>query len=173
MHFVGAKSHMKTFITLSLLLALFSFANAEEIDVLSLLKRDLGESIEVHSNKEIWYCPDNTCEMYKTIEPHPDFPAFIYLHLFHESGYIYLKESSGDFKAFRRVAVEEPKIRAKVASYCPTKSKSPNCILEHMKRKLGITLCFGRYDEGYFCYGCKENENKCKKLQQGNQGDGK
>jgi hypothetical protein len=164
---------MKTVISFFLLLSLFSSASAEEIDALSLLKRDLAEMIEVHSNKEIWYCPDNTCEMYKAIESHPDFPAFIYLHLFHESGYIYLKESIGDFKAFRNVAVEEPNIRAKVASYCPTEKKSPSCILEHMKQKLGITLCFGRYDEGYFCYGCKENENICKKLQQGNQGDGK
>jgi hypothetical protein len=58
---------MKTLITLSLLLSFFSLADAKEIDVLSLLKRDLGETIEVHSDKEIWYCPDNTCAMYKVI----------------------------------------------------------------------------------------------------------
>jgi hypothetical protein len=163
---------MKTLIIFSLLLSLISVGSAEEIDILSLLKRDLGDTIEVHSDKEIWYCPDNTCDMYKAAKSHPDFPAFVYLHLFHESGYIYLKESSGEFKAFRKVAVEEPNIRAKVASYCPSENKSPTCILENMKKKLGITLCFGRYDEGYFCYGCKPNENICKKLQPVNQGDG-
>lgn len=153
---------------IAILIALFftsaSFAIAENIDVLSLLRRDLGETIEVHGKREIWYCPDNTCELYKIDKPSPDFAAFVYLYLYYESGYIYLKESFDHEHAFRKVAIEEPEVRAGMAHYCHNEKKSPQCIIDGMKSKLKILVDFGRYDEGYFCYGYKENENICKKL---------
>ena len=155
---------IRYFIIFGLFLACISSANAGELNALSLLKRDLGESIEVHPKNEIWYCPDSTCEIYKAAKPSQDFPAFVYLHLFYESDYYYLGNQVGDNKAFRQVATEEPEVRAKVTSYCPNVTKSPSCILENMKKKLGIKMCWGRYDEGYFCHGCSENENICKKL---------
>ncbi len=155
---------MKTILAFIFTLTLTSLATADEIRVLSLLQRDLGETLKVHSEKEIWYCPDNTCEMYKANKPHPDFPAFVYMHLFHQSEYIYLKESIGGFKAFRETAVEEPIIRTDLSTCCPSNSRATDCIISSMKKELGIKLCFGRYDEGSFCYGCKEKENICQAL---------
>ena len=155
---------MRVVILVSLLLMSSAFARAEGIDALFLLKRDLGKTIEVHGDREIWYCPDNTCDLYKIDKPNPDFPAFVYLYLYHESGYIYLKESFDSKHAFRKVATEEPKVRAVVAHYCHKEHISPKCIIDGMKSKLKISVGFGRYDEGYFCYGFKENENICKKL---------
>ncbi len=155
---------MRYFWVFGLLLCFVASANAAEPDALSLLKRDLGEAIEVHSKNEIRYCPDNTCEIYKAAKPNQDLAAFVYLHLFYESGYYYLSHAVGDKKAFRQSAIEEPKVRAKLASYCPSAAKEPSCVLKNMKKKLGIKVCQGRYDEGNFCYGCSENENICKKL---------
>ncbi|MDH2915821.1 MAG: hypothetical protein PXX77_02990 [Gallionella sp.] len=155
---------LKYLLVFGLLLGLVTSAIAAEPDALALLKRDLGEAIEVHSKSEIRYCPDNTCEIYKATKANQDLAAFVYLHLFYESGYYYLSHTVGDKKAFRQSAIEEPKVRAKVASCCPSAAKEPSCVLKNMKKKLGIKICQGRYDEGHFCYGCSENENICKKL---------
>ena len=154
---------MKILLAILITLSILSSASADDLDILSLLKRDLGDSIEVHSAQEIWYCPDNTCDMYKIEKSHPDFTAYIYLHLFYESDYVYLLKSNGVISSFREIAVEEPKIRAKMAKYCPKDPNNPICILKNLKESLNISLCWGRYDEGGFCYGCKPNENICKK----------
>jgi hypothetical protein len=140
------------------------FAHADAIDSLALLKRDLGQSIEVVSKHEIRYCPDNTCEIIKSQKPTNLLPAFLYLYLFHESGYVELGKSFNDQKPFREAAAEEPQVRKSVERFCPSAEKTPKCILQGMRSNLGIKSCFGRYDEGYFCYGCSENENICKKL---------
>lgn len=140
------------------------FSHADTPDVLRLLKRDLGQSIEVVSKHEIRYCPDNTCEIIKSNKTTNLLPEFLYLYLFHESGYIELGKSFNDQKPFREAAVEEPQVRKMVEKFCPTTEKAPKCILQGMRSSLGIKSCFGRYDEGYFCYGCSENENICKKL---------
>lgn len=153
----------------TLFVAVFSFfivglAQADAADPLQLLKRDLGQSIEVVSKHEIRYCPDNTCEIIKSKKPTNLLPAFLYLYLFHESGYAELGKSFNSQKPFRKAAVEEPQVRKAVESFCPAAEKTPKCILQGMRSSLGIKSCFGRYDEGYFCYGCSENENTCKKL---------
>lgn len=153
--------HIAIFISLIIIQSV-TFATSDE--VLSLLKRDLGKAIEVHGNNEIWYCPDNTCGLYKITTPHPDFSSFVYLHLFYESGYIYLRKPIGDIKAFCNIAVEEPHVRASVKHYCHGEAVTPECILQGMRERLGISVGFGRYDEGYFCYGFSEGENICKKL---------
>jgi len=139
--------------------------NAEEINALELLKRDLGDTIEVHQNNEVWYCPDNTCEMFKSKSLHNDFSKYVYLFLFHKSEYVYLNMSFGEKKAFRSVAVEEPVIRQLVSSYCPEGQKGVNCLLDGMKTKLGVEVGFGRYDEGLFCYSYEDKETKCEKYE--------
>ena len=153
----------------SLSIAIFLFlaaglAHADTPDVLLLLKRDLGESIEVVSKHEIRYCPDNTCDIIKSKKNTDLLSEFLYLYLFHESGYIYLGTSFDNQKPFRVAAVEEPQVRKRVEKFCSATEKTPKCILQGMRSSLGIKSCFGRYDEGNFCYGCSENENICKKL---------
>lgn len=154
---------MRSLVIASLLFVLCGPTHAEALDVLGLLKRDLGRTIEVISKQEIRYCPDNTCEIIKATKT-KHLPEFLYLFLFHESDYIYLGESFDGQKPFRVAAVEEPKVRKLVESYCPSAAKTPKCILKGMRSSLGIKSCFGRYDEGYFCYVCTEKENICKKL---------
>jgi len=127
--------------------------------VRSLLKRDLGDAIRIESDKEIWYCPDNTCEIYYAAQTHPDFPSYVYMHLFHKSTYAYLNLSFGEVKSFRSLAVEEPNVRKTVLKYCPSKTDEPDCILSGMESKLDISTCFGRYDEGGF-WGCDQFREK-------------
>ncbi len=141
-----------------------AYAISDEANALQLLKRDLRESIEVKSTTEIQYCPDNTCEMFKTVKVNSDFPAFIYLYLYHQSHYIYLNKSVSGIKAFRLTAIEEPVIRHNLSHYCSDEKKSPDCILQNMQQELGIIIGAGRFDEGYFCYGYTQTENICHKL---------
>lgn len=148
-------ANMKTAIAILIILSIASFASADDLNVRTLLKRDLADSIEIYSNKEIWYCPDNTCEIYSASEAHSDFTAYVYMHLFHQSSYNYLDLSFGEVKAFRSTAVEEPEIRKSLALYCPDNSNEPACISNGMQEKLGISTCFGRYDEGGF-WGCDQ-----------------
>ncbi len=131
---------------------------------LELLERDLGERIKVISSSEIRFCPDNTCTIYKSTIKHNHLATYVYLHLFHESTYIYLNENISGNKAFRTLAKEEPIIRKGIENICKSSTKSISCILSSLKQESGIKQCSGRYDEGYFCYGCKQNENICNKL---------
>ncbi len=153
---------MKITLTIMLILSLSSLADANEMDVASLLKRDLGDAIEVYSDKEVWYCPDNTCEIYSSIKAHPDFPGYVYLHLYHQSGYKYLDLSFGDVKAFRITAVEEPEVRKNLINYCPSSTPDPDCILSGMQKELDVSVCFGRYDEDGF-WGCDKFREKALK----------
>ncbi len=128
-------------------------ANAGESDIiLALLKQDLNNMIKVKSKKEIWYCPNNTCVMYKIRKNHSDFLSFVYLHICHE------------VKQITKISVEGSRIKNKTAHYCPSTSKPLHCILKNMKEKLDIKVGFGRFDEGYFCYGYTEKENICLKI---------
>jgi len=154
-------NNLSIFIMLALL-ALNSSAN--ELNALDLLKKHLGDSIEVKSQNEIWYCPDNTCEIYKSKIPSEYFPHFVYLNLFHNPSYIYLNQSFNGSVPFVKAAVEEPSIRSMVLNYCSETPLTPKCILEGLTNTFKIEIGNGRYDEGYFCYGFSENENICNKL---------
>lgn len=154
---------MKTIIVILVILSSASFTSAGNLDVRELLKRDLGDAIEIESYKEIWYCPDNTCEIYSAKESNPDFPGYVYLHLFHKSTYAYLDLSGGDSKSFRAsAAADEPKIRKTLTKYCSSNTADADCILSGMESKLGISTCFGRYDEGGF-WGCDQFREKALK----------
>ncbi len=84
---------MKVMIAFIAMLVLSSSIKAEALDTLAILKRNLGAAIEVISEREIRYCPDNTCEVFKMQRSQNSsyLPSFVFLHLFHRSGYIYLK----------------------------------------------------------------------------------
>mgnify|MGYP000379599417 FL=1 len=139
-------------------------SNTTELDVSDLLKMHLGDSIIIKSANEIWYCPDNTCELYKAENSHPYFSYFVYLNLYHNPSYLYLSQSLGDSVPFLNTAIEEPRVRNTVTSFCSKAVVTPKCILEGLTSKLKIKVGSGRYDEGYFCYGFEENENICNKL---------
>ncbi len=144
---------MKTALTLLTMILLVPFAQAAEIDSTALLKRDLGNAIEVVSAREIRYCPDNTCEIYrvKSAKSVTRLPSFVYLHLFHQSDYIYLKASEGNSRPFREIAIaDESSIRKKVENFCRRTKKTPSCVIAGMKKSLGVIVTKGRYDEGKF-----------------------
>ena len=142
-------------VALSLLVFAFlgAVAQAAEPDSLALLKRDFGKSIQVILVREIRYCPDNTCEIYRIKDPKKSvhFPGFVYLHLFHQSDYIYLKESAGGLRPFRQIEKDtEPLVRKSVEIFCRDTAKTPTCILAGLKSVLGVLVTVGRYDEGKF-----------------------
>lgn len=144
---------MKVGLFLVAVLAIGNTANTAELDALVLLKRYLGRSIEVVSEREIRYCPDNTCDIYRIKDSTRKvyLASFVYLHLFYQSGYIYLSNPAGTVQPFRETAKDqEPFIRQKVEIFCREPKKSPVCILQEMKRDLGIVVTSGRYDEGKF-----------------------
>jgi hypothetical protein len=154
---------MRSLLAALALILTTGFAQGEGLNVLHLLKRDLGNSIEVVSSREIRYCPDNTCEIVKAKRQVKLLPEFLYLSLFHESGYVELGKSFDGRKPFREAAIEESEVRKKVAMFCPDTDKSPRCILDNMRSRMGIQSCIGRYDEGQFCVSCGE-QTKCRKL---------
>jgi len=152
-----------TFKFITLILLAFNL-NADELNALDLLKQHLGSEIQIKSQNEIWYCPDNTCEMYRSAKPNEYLPHFVYLNLFHNPSYIYLNQSFNGSVPFMKSAVEEPSIRSLVSTYCSVIPSTPKCILEGLTSTFKIEIGHGRYDEGYFCYGFSENENICNKL---------
>ena len=128
-----------------------------------LLERDLGKSLEIISNNEVRYCPDNTCELFRIPKAHEDFLSFVYLYLFHSSDYIYLKKSFGESsKPFRLVAVEEPQIRLSKVGYCDNDEKTPSCIIDGIKSKLNISVGVARYDLGNYCFSFESGKTQCR-----------
>lgn len=144
---------MKVISAFIAMFVLSSPIKAEALDALIILKRDLGAAIEVISEGEIRYCPDNTCEIFRmqTSRNSSYLPSFVFLHLFHQSGYIYLKESIGGSQSFLHLAAgNEPAVRAQVIGFCKERNKTVGCILKVMRQKMNIKITSGRYDEGRF-----------------------
>lgn len=154
---------MKT-VALIYLITFSSYSVSGELKTLELLKRDLGTRIEVKSQNEIHFCPDNTCDIYKINKYIPDFESFIYLDIYHNSQNIFITEKYAGKKAFKLLAKEEPVILSNAGKYCQSKPITPTCVIGGMQKILNINKCIGRYDEGHFCYSCNKNENTCKKL---------
>lgn len=122
-------------------------------DALTLLKRDLGAAIEVISVGEIRYCPDNTCEVFRmqAAQKTSLLPSFVFLYLFHQSSYVYLKKSIEGARPFVQTAADnELSVSAQVANFCKNPKKTAECILKGMTKELGIKVTSGRYDEGKF-----------------------
>lgn len=152
---------MKCFSIFVLFISFFSSAD-NVIDIKELLVRDLKDSLEFRE-KEIYYCPDNTCEIFRAKDIKL-LPSYVYLYLYHKSGTIYLKESFDKEETFIITAVEEPNIIEGLRKYCKETDKTPTCVIEGLGRAINIEVGSARYDEGYFCYGYSKNENICKKL---------
>lgn len=134
-------------------LLLCGSVQAGELDALALLKRDLGATIELISKREIRYCPDNTCNIFRVKDSKHAvlLPGFVYLYLFHQSSYIYLNESIGGSRPFRELAKgTEALVRKQVEGFCRESKKMPLCVMDGMEKALAITVTFGRYDEGKF-----------------------
>jgi len=133
-------------------------------NTVDLLKEKLGSTIKLIAKNEIRYCPDNTCEIYKAKKQLNYLADYVFLQLFYKSNYVYLDEKSFGVKAFRVIAKkEETIVFNKVIHFCQLKTKTIDCVLAGMVVYLEISNCFGRFDEGYFCYGCNKNENICQK----------
>lgn len=144
--------------------AVISPSRANDVSASSLLKRHFGEDVEIRGEREIWYCPDSTCTIFQAHNSSADFPSYVYLYLFHRSKYVYLNQAFSGSKAFRARATEESEVRGKVQHYCSGGSSSPDCIINGMETTIGVQICSGRYDEGYFCYTCGSAESQCKRL---------
>ena len=154
---LGVKVLMKLLLTLTIFIS--SIASAGDYDVVDLLKRDLGEQINFVSLSEIHYCPDNTCSIYKASKKLELLPTYVYLHIIHASGYTSIYR-----KPFIESAKESTEILNQSKQYCLETDMSAQCILNGIATNIEATECSGRYDEGYFCFSCKESENVCHKL---------
>ena len=152
---VRAKEMKRT--PLILLIAFSGYSVSGELNTLELLKRDLGTRIDVKSKNEIHFCPDNTCDIYMIENYNANFESYIYLDIYHNSKNIFLTEKYAGKKAFKLLAKEEPIILNNAGKFCQSEPITPKCVINGIKEKLNINKCFGRYDEGYFCYSCKES----------------
>lgn len=142
---------MRGFAALAVLWFLLPSALLAEKDDSGLLLSALPEAVAVVSGREVHYCPDNTCAVYKAeVEENPvHLLEFVFLHLFHVSDYLYLEEDLGQGAPFREAAQEvEPKVRARVERYCDESDKEPRCILAGLSESLDVTITTRRYDEG-------------------------
>ena len=145
--------NMKTLFLLTLLLTSFASVSAEQ-NSYSVLRDLIGDSINYLNNTEIQYCPDNTCEIFRSMEKtttKENISDYAYLYLLHKSTYIYLSNSLHGKSAFHITGKEfGDTLINNLASYCPTSQITPDCILSGMAQKLKITTHFGRYDEGNY-----------------------
>ena len=141
----------------------FNYVNANDMDAFKALQSHLGNSIKIISKKEIVYCPDQKCKVFRASNRSSDLAAFVYLYLYYAKEYISVHEYLKKERTFRKKAIEEPIIRQANQHYCASVNKTPECILDSMKRKLAVSFCSGNYDEGKFCISC-EGKTECKDL---------
>jgi len=132
----------------------FSVAYAKSEDAAVALKLHLNDGIVFNSNKEIMFCPDQKCKVFRAKIVSSDLASFVYLYLYHSKDYISLAEYLKKRRVFRNKAVEESTIRHANAHYCAEKNITPQCILEGMKRSLGIVICSANHDQGKLCINC-------------------
>ena len=119
-----------------------------EVTALQSLQKVFGESVAVKKNGSliIEFCPDNTCEIFRTpntnaLEPISD---FAYLYLFFVSQYYYLTDWKKNPEA-KIIAIDILKRNRA----CPeTQEKAwGNCVLKSLSSKHSIKVAFVRYDE--------------------------
>ena len=111
------------------------------------------DSFEVINSHEIRFCPDNTCEIFRSGQntTKQQLFDFIFLYLFHLSEYIYLSDESFGKTPFKVSGKKfEPKIQSRYKHLCVSDHKDAICVVEAMKKTFGIKVTFGRYDEGQF-----------------------
>lgn len=146
-----AASHysLKFFIKFSSIFLLSTPVSADNLNIESYLNQTLLEQIKF-KHKEIRYCPDNTCEIFRMLEPEPPeiFAGFVFLYLYYKSDYIYLTEPYDLKTPFRTTAKKfSQKVFSEFSNFCESTNVSPDCIIKSMQEKLGITISFSRCDE--------------------------
>ncbi len=96
--------------------------------------------------KRVEYCPDETCEVFAAPRLASGVCDFVFLYLFHVSGYIYLED-----------ARKLPEVRARGQEILARHSKglkpvgereAVESVLKTLAQRLSISLTFVRYDEG-------------------------
>jgi len=146
---------MNKLILILISLMTFSVVYAKSEDAAATaLKLYLGDGVVFNSNREIMFCPDQKCKVFRAKSASSDLASYVYLYLYHSKNYISLEEYLKKKRVFRNKAVEEPTIRHANAHYCAEKNITPQCILEGMKRGLGIVICSANHDQGMLCINC-------------------
>lgn len=147
------------YIVVILALIVFPTSSVEPIDIYGLLKRDLREEIVMVAENEIRYCPDNTCELYRSQNESILLAAYVYLHIIHSSSYTPIYRNN-----FILAAKEQEAVLKSVESFCSSNIKSVSCVLEGISSTIIVQLGFGRYDEGNYCYSYGDEVTTCEKL---------
>jgi hypothetical protein len=133
-----------------------STAHADHPDLLRLIPQLLAknERLERHGfkvarTKTQWvvtYCPDNTCDVFRTPlqTPREVVGDFALLWLYFASGYIYLESFETDAQSLVESTVE------RYSKECPptTEEATASCVLIALATRHNIRLAFRRYDEG-------------------------
>lgn len=120
----------------------------DETSALTSLKKSFGESVKVQKNGSlvIEYCPDNTCEIFKSPNTDALGPVsdFAYLYLYFVSKYYYLADWKKLPKA-KTIAIDI----LKRYRQCPetTEQVWAGCVLKALSAKHFIKPAFVRYDE--------------------------
>jgi hypothetical protein len=142
--------------TLAALLLGTSIAYADDPDTLRLIPQLLAknERLEAHGfkvtrTKSQWvvtYCPDNTCDIFRTPlrTPRKIVGDFALLWLYYSSGYIYLEGFETDARSLAESTV------GRYSKDCPptTEEATASCVLTTLATGYDIRLIFRRGDEG-------------------------
>ena len=151
-------------IVLPLLLLLSLPSIADNDLAIETLNSSLDTMIDFKSSSTIEFCPSQKCETFNIQEPNPDFPSYVFLHIYHNNKYVTLEELVLKEQRFQQnTRKAEETIRNKVAHYCKEENVTAQCVLSGMRNTLGIKLCWANYDEGNYCVVCDGN-TQCKKL---------
>jgi hypothetical protein len=94
------------------------------------------------------FCPDNTCEVFRSLGKQNKSPVadFSYLYLYYVSDYAALSEVRKSPEA-KRVAERLLSQIAKPACAPASHIETVKCVLRHLAKRHSISLTFVRYDE--------------------------
>lgn len=140
----------EVFLLLSIVLSAFACDFKAQDDALALkaLKKFFGDSLTVQKNGAltIEYCPDNTCEIFRSPNSNAADPAsdFAYLYLYFVSEYHYLTDWKKNPEA-KTIAINILERNRR----CPKAQENirANCVLRLLSEKYSIKAAFVRYDE--------------------------
>jgi hypothetical protein len=141
-------------VALFLTLARVAAGDEKPVDSLAVLKQTLNErgnttisAMKTTAGREIHYCPDNTCDIFKapSSTPQSALADFAFTYIYYASGYTYLRDFvTKTGRPFSNVILN----RNHSACTEDEEFDSASCVLRSLAHRYSIRVLFVRDDEG-------------------------
>jgi hypothetical protein len=141
-------------VALSLALTRIAVGEEKPVDSLAVLKRALSvrgnttiSVVKTSAGREVHYCPDNTCDIFKAPNSAPQgaLADFAFTYIFYASGYTYLQDFvTKTGKQYSKAILDRNR------SGCTNEEEIDlaSCVLRSLSRRYSIRAFFTRDDEG-------------------------